>query len=97
MAHKDDPEDGWQSAYSQQPYQQGSAYFMGNFLGNACATAYAYFGGGGYSGRGQLQYNPMMQEMQSQLGTPTMPKPGKPDPEEIAWLKGRIKEIEWRG
>ncbi len=99
MAHRDDEPNDWNNTYSQQPYRNASAY--GNLLGALGSIGYAAYGSAynyiqGFSGTGTLQYNAQIQEIQSHLGTPTMPKPAKPDPSEIKWLKGRIKEIEWR-
>lgn len=106
MAHKDDFQ-----PYSQQPYQQqqATAYsgVLGNLLGSAYggiaygiqqASAYASFSiNSSFSGMGIQQYHQQMMEMQTKLGTPTAKKLGSPDPSEIAWLKGRIREVEWRG
>ena len=83
--------------YSQQPYQTGSESAYGSLLGalgGVGATAYGYFQG--FCGMGQQQYNAQMGEYQTRLGTPVAPKPTRCDPSEIAWLKGRVKEIEWR-
>lgn len=95
MGASDDPSE---QMYSQQQYAQASRYW-GGLLGmmGSIGTPYAYIGGGGaYSGMSQQMYNAQMQEMQTLLGTPVMSKPTRPDPSEIAWLKGRVREIEWR-
>jgi hypothetical protein len=90
------PIDPWQDTYSQQGYGLSAAdlnYQYHGLLGAMqCATGYAT-----YSGMGMQQHNAQMHEMQTHLGTPVQPKPTRQDPEEIAWLKGRIKEVEWRG
>ena len=93
--HRDDP-DGWDNAYSQQPYQSASSYYsgFGNVLGGLMGATSYYLGS--FSGMGQQQWNAQMGGYQTALGTPVAPKPTKCDPSEIAWLKGRIKDIEWR-
>lgn len=51
-----------------------------------------------YSGMGQLYPDPYGYHgtFQTQLGTPALAPPAPLDPDEIAWLKGRVNEILWK-